>query len=172
MVYGMVQQHNGFMRLNSRQKHGTTVEIYIPLSKESPETSAKMSSVSDSKNTETILVAEDDTAVMKLIKRILERSGFHVITASDGEKAIEYGTQNIEKIDLVLLDVMMPEKSGLEVAQELSKLKPDLRILYSSGYNEFSQHTELAIPNDAEMIQKPYHREALIQKIRSILDNS
>ncbi|MBI5749612.1 MAG: PAS domain S-box protein [Nitrospinae bacterium] len=133
MVYGIVKQHNGYINVYSEPQKGTTFKIYLPLIKsEAAESVGITPDVYPKGGTETVLVAEDDRAVRKLTRSILERFGYKVIMVEDGEDAIEKFMENKEEIQLLLLDVIMPKKNGKEVYEEIKKINPGIKTLFLS----------------------------------------
>ena len=140
MVYGIIKQHDGFINVYSEPEKGTTFKIYLPLIKSAVEESVGATPAAYPKGgTETVLVAEDDQAVRKLTMNVLERFGYKVIAAEDGEEAIKKFKENKKEIQLLLLDVIMPKKNGKEVYEEIKKNQSPyqnyiFKRLYSESY--------------------------------------
>jgi len=118
-------------------------------------------------NPATILLVDDDEAIRRLIQRILQQQGFHVIEASDGAEALKVVSAYAEPVDLLLTDVIMPKVNGLMVAQLLSQERPGIGVLYMSGYVE--QSMLLAKHPESILLQKPFTPDALIAAVRQIL---
>lgn len=171
-VYGIVKQHEGFINVSSEPGQGTTFAIYLPLM----ERAASSVSVTEKKpapgGTETILIAEDDDIVRRLSQTVLERSGYTVLAANDGLEAMDMFTQHQDAIALVLLDVIMPKLSGLAVFDRVRAMRPDLCVLFSSGYSIDAVHADIHFNANTQMIQKPYHPDDLLRKVRQILDGN
>ncbi|MBI5676360.1 MAG: response regulator [Nitrospirae bacterium] len=119
---------------------------------------------------ETILVAEDDTAIRKLFSIVLEAYGYKVILAEDGEDAIKKFMENKDKIQLVMLDLIMPKKSGKEAYDEIIKLRPDMKTLFSSGYTADRIDKDNMLKEGFNFIMKPVSPKDLLKKTREVLD--
>jgi PAS domain S-box-containing protein len=169
VVYGIIKQHNGFINVYSEKGEGTTFRIYLPLVEEEVETAEKEISRSDFRGTETILLAEDDRAVRELTKNILEESGYQVIEAVDGKDALEKFASNKDRIQFLLLDVIMPQKNGKEVYEEIRKISPDIKVLFTSGYAEDIVQKKGISEKGLNFISKPVSPSDLLRKIRDIL---
>ena len=170
MVYGIVNQHNGFLRVFSELHKGTTFEIYLPLIKAEAAQKMEKKDVPFLFGSGVILMAEDDNAVRQLTKQILEDAGYTVIEAFDGEDVIAKFNGNKEKIDLLLLDTVMPKKDGKEAYEEISRIQPNIKALFISGYSEDIIHKRGMIQDGLNFIAKPVTPNALLKKIREVLD--
>ena len=171
-VYGIVRQHQGMIQVNSEVEKGTTFKVYLP-SVERTATTVGTKVVTRSKGgTETVLVAEDDETLRKLAVRILENAGYTVLLAADGGEAIDVFKKYAAEIDLVVLDVVMPKMSGKAVYDVLRQHHPRLRFLFSSGYSTDAIHTGFVLEEGIELIQKPYAPDALLRKVREVLDRT
>jgi PAS domain S-box-containing protein len=170
IVYGIVKQHDGYITCYSEPDMGTTFKIYLPMIKR--ETAKTESAVLHpvSNGTETILVAEDDAAVNKLVKETLEQFGYTVIEAVDGEDAISKFKNNRDKVKLLILDVIMPKKNGKEVYEEIRKDRPDVKVIFSSGYMADILHKKGVLEEDLSFISKPVSPTELLRKVRETLD--
>ncbi len=170
-VYGIVRQHQGMIQLYSEEGKGTTFKIYLPIvERAASKIGAKIERRAGGGN-ETILLAEDDEIVRNLAARILEKAGYTVLTAVNGMDALRVFRESKEKIDLVLADVVMPELGGKGLYEALHKDHPDLRFLFSSGYSVNAVHTNFVLHDGTQLIQKPYSPEALLRKIRELLES-
>jgi CheY-like chemotaxis protein len=171
MVYGIVKQHNGYIMVYSEPGEGTTFKIYIPVvavkaegKKEAPIPTVPAG------GTETILVAEDDPALRKLDETILTEFGYHVITAEDGEDAINKFMENKDKINICILDMIMPKKSGEEACMAIRQIRPDIKVFFASGYASDKTHMDKLLREGFDFIQKPVPPNDLLKKIREVLD--
>lgn len=171
-VFGIVKQHNGFLNVETEIGKGTTMEVYLPQI-DAIEKPAKITHRGNIKSgTETILMADDDELIRTALKAMLEMSGFTVLTACDGDEAIEIFEENVLDIDLVVLDVVMPNSSGNTVSTHISELKPDIPILFASGYSRDVIHTNFVLDEGINFIQKPFSRVDLLDKVRALIDSS
>ena len=168
-VYGIVKQHNGYITVYSEHGRGTTFRIYLPLV--DIEKEQKAPPVHNmKKGSETILMAEDDPGIRNFTREILQRYGYTIIEAIDGEEAVSTFMENRSRIDLIILDVVMPKKNGKEVYDEIVKTSPDMKFLFTSGYTG-DVILEKGIRDDAiDFISKPLLSNELLKKIRDVLD--
>ncbi|RLA03752.1 MAG: hypothetical protein DRQ54_10375, partial [Gammaproteobacteria bacterium] len=170
MVYGIVKQHDGMIQAYSEPGLGTTFKVYLPLY-ERPATAVgpKIAEPIEG-GRETILVAEDNPAILELAKIVLEQVGYQVITATDGQQAVDIYRSQGDDIDLLLLDVIMPIKGGKQAYEEIQDLNADVRALFSSGYSTSGIHTNFVLTEGLQLIQKPYTPSALLRQVRNLLD--
>jgi PAS domain S-box-containing protein len=169
-VYGIIKQSDGFIYVESQSGKGTTFEIYLPRveeSLESPRTEAPPPPVAESR---TILVVEDDDAVRRPIRRMLEVNGYQVLEAHGADEALQIVRQESGRIDLVLTDIVMPRMSGRELANRLAVLHPSIRILYMSGHVDDPTVMEATDKGSRSFIQKPFSGSVLARKVQQILD--
>lgn len=162
----------GFVWVESSPGNGTKFDIYLP-------STTKPLTVSDSaakptalpRGTETILVVEDEAGVRDLACQFLKTNGYSVLEAKDGVEALETIARHNEPIDLVLSDILMPRMGGHEMASHLESRCPDIRILFMTGYSEYSGNEEKAEPRhtSSPILQKPFSRRTLLEKIRQTL---
>jgi len=169
-VYGLVKQHEGMVHVYSEVDKGSIFKIYLPLVERSATSVGARIEGSVPHGTETILLAEDDKTVRELAKVMLERGGYTVLTAADGEDALRVYENNTDSIDLVLLDVIMPKLGGKAVFERIREDHPDLHFLFASGYNMNAIHTDFVLDEGMALVQKPYQRDTLLRKVREILD--
>ncbi len=170
-VHGIVHQHGGHIQIESTEDAGTTVKIYFPEVDAADETISDLEDETRKTGSELILVVEDQEMVRKITSEILKSSGYRVLLAEDGERAIEQYTSCEERIDLLITDVVLPGMNGREVYEKLSSLKKDdLPVLYMSGYpqNHIAKHNVLS--DDTHFIQKPFKAIDLLAKVRGVLD--
>jgi PAS domain S-box-containing protein len=169
--YGIVKRHEGLINVYSEPGQGTIFKIYLPLSEEvaSP-TGEREEAVPVKGGNETILVVEDDTALRDLTRMVLESFGYTVISAEDGEDATTKFMENKERISLVLLDMILPKKSGKEVSAAIRKASPRINILFTSGYTMDVFKSKEWTESGFDFIVKPSRPTELLQKVREILD--
>ncbi len=171
IVYGIVKQHNGYINVYSELGQGTAFRIYLPLiDEEKANVEIITQPEAPSGGNETILVAEDEEALRTLIETILQKRGYNVILAVDGQDCIEKFILNKDTVKLILMDVIMPRKSGKEAFDEIEQLQPGVRVLYTSGYTSDFFQGHGSDNSDMEIITKPVRPLELLSKIREILD--
>lgn len=170
MVYGIVKAHNGYVDVRSAPGEGTTFNIYIPAIKMDIERVQSAAGPVRVGGSETVLVAEDDTDVRRLINTLLENAGYKVIEVVDGEDAIEKMRENKDRIQLLLCDVVMPKKNGREVFDEIIKMKPNIKALFISGYTDDIIHEKGILAEGLNFISKPILPRELLRKVRDVLD--
>jgi len=172
MVYGIIKQHNGFIDVRSRKGRGTTFYLYLPITEETIEPATVNATFEMERGTETILLAEDDSIVRELNREIVENAGYIVILASDGDQAVEQFMKCRDEIALLLLDVVMPGKNGKEVYDLIRKVKPDIKAVFVSGYNEELVQAKGVLAEGSRFIYKPIPPNVLLRTIREVLDLS
>ena len=171
IVYGIIKQHNGYINVYSEPEQGTLFRIYLPvISREQPDEEETAVPVSPQRGTETILVVEDDESVRNLEASILQKFGYQVITAVDGQDGIDKFKENREEIKLVVMDIIMPQKSGKQASDEIRMIQPGIRVLFTSGYPADIVQSRGEIDEGAELVMKPLNASELLAKIRNILD--
>jgi PAS domain S-box-containing protein len=170
-VYGIVNQSGGFISVYSEPGQGTSFKVYFPWAGEPGEHAAPTARDSQPRGgTETVLVVEDAPAVRAVMRQVLERQGYAILEAPDGETALQVAAKHHGKIHLLLTDVVMPGVSGRELADQLVKLRPNIKVLYASGYTDDAIiHHGILEPGIA-YLQKPFTRDALALKVREVLD--
>jgi PAS domain S-box-containing protein len=170
IVYGIIQQHNGSINCYSEPDKGTSFRIFLPLVQSIPAKEPSLPEAIPTGGTETILLAEDNTAARDLTRQILETFGYTVIEAMDGKDAVRKFIAHKNQIDLAILDVIMPNKNGKEAYHDIQKIRSDIKCLFTSGYavDIFSER-EI---QEAIFIQKPIIPTLLLKKIRKILDRN
>ena len=171
IAYGIVKNHGGFINVSSGEGKGAEFEILLPLIEESPGRGRTTGAEASLRGgTETILVAEDDAPLRKLSRIILESFGYTVITAADGEEATARFMESSDRISLVILDMIMPRKSGREVYEEIKKASPGIRVLFASGYTPDPLNRRELPEDGTDCIIKPVSPKDLLKKVREMLD--
>jgi signal transduction histidine kinase/ActR/RegA family two-component response regulator len=167
-VYGMVQQSGGWISVDSEVGRGTTFKVYLPRTDdEAPKAETKPKT--GLRGDETILVVEDQPEVRALATTALQRYGYTVYEASSGTEALSYCRGFGGAIHLVVTDIVMPGMNGRELARELAKLRPDLKVLYMSGYTDNAVSQQELIDYENRYMQKPFTPESLAEKVRELL---
>jgi CheY-like chemotaxis protein len=173
MVYGCVRQHHGFVELESAPGAGATFRIYLPLAT-NPQSVANGSLPTCAEGpggSETVLLAEDEKMLRTLLTNRLRQAGYRVLPAANGEAALKAAAKHAGPLDLVLTDVVMPRMGGRELVENLLLARPDLRVLYMSGYTEGSLMSRGMTPEQVTLIRKPFPFESLLEKLREVLDS-
>ncbi len=169
-VFGIVQQHDGGINAVSEVGKGTVFKVYFPVVNRAVTEVSRPASNPVTGGTETILVAEDDEAVLKLAEHILMDAGYSVLIAKNGEEAIQVFEQHMDEIDMAMFDVIMPRMGGKQAMDHILKLRPGLPHLFASGYSENAVHTNFKKKRGLHLLSKPYQAETLLRKIREVLD--
>ncbi len=168
-AYGIISQHNGSMTVYSAPGHGTTFRIYLPLA-EQCEIVDQAPDLDKSKlEGNEILIAEDDYIVRNVLVHVLQNMGFSVLEAEDGFQAIRLFEENKDRIALLITDVMMPEKGGCQLVADLRKIKPDLRVIFASGYPESHLRQTGIIADGETIINKPLSKQAVVGAIEEAM---
>jgi two-component system cell cycle sensor histidine kinase/response regulator CckA len=171
-VYGIIKQHDGFIQVYSEVGHGTTFKIYLPISHEAVEEILPEVQTKPVGGLETILVVEDELGLRRLAKQILSELGYTVLTAEDGEQAMDIYKASKDQIDLMLVDVIMPKMGGREVYEQLQKMGSKTPIIFMTGYSTEMFQSNFIENKGAALIQKPYSVISLGQKVREVLNAS
>lgn len=171
MAYGMIKQHNGYIKVSSEVGKGTRFDIYLPVIK-SPLVEEKKYAwhALSVGGAETILMAEDELFLREVTKEVLEEFGYKVIVAVDGADAIDKFMKNRDDIHLLLLDAIMPKKSGKEVYREIKKVSPDIKAVFLSGYAADLLKDREILDEGLALISKPISPAELLKKIREVID--
>jgi len=170
IVYGIIKQHNGNITVYSEPRKGTTFKIFLPLIVSPMEAVKTESLVAPRGGSEVILVAEDDEAVRTLTSHVLQGAGYTVIEAVDGDDAVNEFMEHRDRIRLVILDVVMPKRSGKEASEAIRKMKSDIRILLTSGYTADIISTKGISEEGLDFMSKPIAPNTLLRKVREVLD--
>ena len=172
MVHGIVQQHRGFVDVESRVGHGTTMHVLLPLA-DVPETHERNvpSGAPGPGCGETILVAEDEPALRRMLASTLTDLGYEVIVAPDGEEAVRAFDAWPGRIAMVILDVVMPRLGGVPAFQRMRALQPDLKVIFTTGYaSDCVQVRELVEIGSPPLLSKPFSPRELARRVREALD--
>jgi PAS domain S-box-containing protein len=173
IVYGIVKQHGGYVNVYSEPGKGTSFSIYLPLSRSKPEKGENPVIAADKalpRGSETVLVAEDDEALRKLSRTLLEHAGYTVLVAANGEDAVNMFVQHQDAVQLAILDMIMPRKSGKEAYEEIRRIKPGIPVIFVSGYTADKLQIDDLQEEGVEFLSKPISVTVLIQKVRELLD--
>jgi PAS domain S-box-containing protein len=170
-VYGIVKQHHGYISVTSREHEGTTFRIYLPAAAEVPlvEAKAPVLAPANAHDEKTILVVEDNEMVRDMVREMLEGYGYQVLTAADGNHAVEVAFNNRDRIDLLVSDIVMPVMSGPELYEQLLVQIPSLRVVFISGYPMNPSIRSDTLEEEVNYLQKPFTAEALLERVRAVL---
>jgi PAS domain S-box-containing protein len=175
-VYGIIKQSGGYIWVSSESGKGTTFKIYLPRVAERAETLAQVVSSEEAvftePGTETILLAEDEANLRYLARQFLEKQGYKVIEAADGAVAMQIAVAHEGVIHLLLTDVIMPGMNGRELAQRISEIRPQTKVLYMSGYTENVIGHDGTLDAGVSLLQKPFTLRDLKSKVREVLDST
>jgi len=168
-AYGIIKNHKGIINVYSEEGAGTTFNIYLPASdKKVIEKKAPAEEVLPGK--ETVLLVDDEEMIIDIGKEMLKHIGYEVLTAREGKEALDVYRKNHDKIDAVILDMIMPEMGGGDLYDRMKEINPDIKVLLSSGYSINGQAETILKRGCNGFIQKPFNMEGLSQKIREVLD--
>ena len=168
-VYGIVKNHGGFINVFSKKGQGTRFEIYLPSSDKG--VTIKEKAVEQFvEGQETVLLVDDEDMIVDVGTRMLKKLGYRVFTARDGKEAITVFQKHKQKIDVIVLDMIMPQMGGGETFDRIKKIKPDVKVLLSSGYSINGQASEILSRGCDGFIQKPFNLQNLSQSLRNILE--
>ncbi|MDY0312902.1 MAG: PAS domain S-box protein, partial [Desulfobacterales bacterium] len=170
-VYGIVKQNKGFIHVESQPGRGATFCIYLPRYKTAPAEQQAVQGRSEpaAGGSETILLVEDEPAILSVGQMMLEKLGYRVLAGSRPEEALRLARAHEAAIDLLITDVVMPRMNGRDLAHRLQKLYPDLRVLFMSGYTADVIARQGILDEGMQFIQKPFSREALALKVAEVL---
>jgi two-component system, cell cycle sensor histidine kinase and response regulator CckA len=171
-VYGIVKQSGGYIEVRSRPAEGSTFDIYLPAVEAEAEPAKPVAPTASSSGGQTILVVEDEESLREVAREVLESSGYRVLTASCGKEALSVSAAHPEPVRLLLTDVVMPGMSGPELAERLRPDRPEMSVLYMSGYTEevVAQHGTMR--RGTRLLTKPFSVTALAQSVHEVLEEA
>lgn len=170
MVHSIVKQYGGHIEVLSEIGHGSTFKVYLPASDESPTRKARSSMHAVPRGSETILLVEDEDSVRSLARHVLETCGYRVLEAADGDVALALAESYPAPIQLLVTDVVMPHVSGRAVAERLLEKRPEMRVLFLSGYTSDAIERHGLGESDYPFLQKPFTSSLLAKTVRRVLD--
>jgi CheY-like chemotaxis protein len=170
-VYGIVKQSGGYIAVDSEKGNGASFSVFLPRV-DVATTKATQVSVApvNIRGSETVLLAEDEEPLRKLAQMFLVESGYHVLSACDGQSALELGRKHAASIDLLVTDVVMPGMNGRILAERLATSNPGMRVLYISGYTDAFIAGHGVLEPGTHLLHKPFTQETLTRKVREILN--
>ena len=172
-VYGIVKQSGGYIEVESKPGRGATFKIYFPRVDDLTEETGSETVAGDSiRGRETVLLVEDEPGVRGLVNETLRLHGYTVLEARHGIEALLTGAKHVGPIHLLLTDVVMPQMSGPEVAEKLVAVRPEVKVLYMSGYPDHPVFSKGGVDTERCFLQKPFTPSALAQKVREVLDGA
>ncbi len=172
-VYGIVKQSGGFIEVESKPGRGATFKIFFPRVDGAAQGTESVAAGGDPiKGRETVLLVEDEPGVRRLVNETLRLHGYTVLEARHGIEALLTGAKHLGPIHLLLTDVVMPQMSGPEVAEKLATVRPEVKVLYMSGYPDHPAFSKGGVDTEHSFLQKPFTPSTLAQKVREVLDGS
>jgi len=170
-VYGIVKQSDGDVWVYSEVGKGSTFKIYLPRVEATPEVPRQEPTrIRPRRGTETILLAEDAEVLRRLLREILSQNGYTLLAAGNGEDALRLSAQHPGPIHILVTDMVMPVMSGRELVSRLGPQRPEMKVLYMSGYTEEAIASQGVIEPGTAFLEKPFSPDALVRKIREVLD--
>jgi CheY-like chemotaxis protein len=172
VVYGIVKEHKGDIRVNSTVDEGTTFNVYLPLMEKATKTISNDAPEIMETGTERILIVDDEVPIAKLEKQILERLGYTVTIKTSSIDALELFTINPYEFDLLLTDMSMPVMTGIDMAKEIVKLRPDIPIILCTGFSEQISEESMKEAGIKKLLMKPVVKYDMAKMVRMVLDKT
>jgi two-component system cell cycle sensor histidine kinase/response regulator CckA len=169
-VFGIVRQSGGSIDVYSEPDHGTCVKVYLPRIDQPVPVELQDVRKKVSRGSETILLVEDDDMVRNLVRETLEREGYKILDAAGPKQARRLAEQFKSAIPLMITDVVMPKVNGRDLAEELTRHRPDMKVLYMSGYTDGAILNSGLLRKEVAFLQKPFTPAALTEMVRAVLE--
>jgi two-component system, cell cycle sensor histidine kinase and response regulator CckA len=172
-VFGIIRQHGGFVSVDSEPNHGTTFSIYLPAVKTTAELAKPNFKPEESAfrgGKETLLVADDHEGIREMVRSALEGCGYRVLLAANGEEAIHIFQEHAREISLAVLDMVMPRVGGMESAKRMRRIRPELPVVFTTGYSVENEELTRVIEAGGAVVEKPFDPKKLARRIRELLD--
>jgi PAS domain S-box-containing protein len=170
-VFGCVKQHNGHLAVESELGKGTSFRIYLPLSAKEVKPAAHDTRYEALKGTGTILLVDDEAVIRQSVQEILSRLDYNLVCRNNGREAVEYYRPHHKSVDLVVLDMNMPEMNGLDCFRELKKINPNVAVLIASGYSDPEETRAVLKEGAKSVLRKPFRAKELAQAVREAMGN-
>jgi two-component system NtrC family sensor kinase len=170
MVYGIIKQHDGFISVNSELGLGTTFDIYLPMAASPEEKKTNVEEEVVVGGTETILIVEDSPEIRELLVQVLSGAGYRSLEAVDGQDGVDRFRENLDDVQLVILDVIMPRKNGKEAFEEIRSMKGEVKAIFTSGYTGDIISRQGILAGEYNFIAKPLSPNKVLAKVREVLD--
>jgi two-component system, cell cycle sensor histidine kinase and response regulator CckA len=175
-VFGIIRQHGGFVSVDSEPNHGSTFRIYLPVVKSAAVDLAQPNLKPEENvlrgGNETLLVADDHEGIREMVRSALEGRGYRVLLAVNGEEAILTFENHSREISLVVLDMVMPRIGGLEAAKRMKQIRPELPVIFTTGYSSENEALSKVIASGGTVVEKPFDPGKLARRVRELLDAS
>jgi len=169
-IYKSIREMGGDVSVRSEYETGSTFRLLLPATSPEGQTAVAAAEAKPAPAASTILIVEDEAGIRALMRRILDREGYHLLEAGHGKAALELSRNHPGTIDLLVTDVVMPEMSGFELARSLRAIRPDLRVLFISGYTGLSGFDAEQLSPGSAFLQKPFTLNAFVAKVRDLLE--
>jgi len=170
-VYGMIKQHRGIVRAKSEPGEGSVFHVYFPVACRPTVSSADSQTNPVTGGNETILLAEDDVGVRELAQHLLENAGYRVLVAASGREAVSLFARRAADVDLLLLDIVMPDLGGREAAELMRRIRPEIPVLFLSGLDDDTIHADTVSTPELTLLRKPFGRDELLRAIRQTIEH-
>ena len=171
-VYGIITQAGGHVRIYSEPGLGTTLTALLPVTEQDVAAVTPRPAEPRRGHGQTVLVVEDEPAMREVTRRILDRNGYHVVDAASGDEALDVLARQLDHIDVLLTDVIMPRMQGRELADKVRILQPASRVVFMSGYTQGLLSEQGVLEYGVHLIEKPFSELTLLTKLREILSDA